>query len=744
MLNICVLELIKDEHGFFKASQTISTACLRSYLKQRGINSMIYTDDTLPSLHDLAEDVLSVSDDALALICNPDNEVLVNALAVRIASLEDIPMYLIGARGNLNCMESETVVCIPQEQPEIRLAELLQTDENPTRTLMECSPYAEQILLPQDAQKYGVWFGRERKDGQKEYREIQAIYNDIHIIQNAFNGLSQENKKVIPCAGTFITDRSYLEKVLSCFPEEDTPLCFVCPVDGNLLDCLPDTGTTVWKISLSNGWDYDKYSQSMLELLDRNKIASVRIETELLEKDGALWTRLADASRQQQIELELVGKWPQTGVNNQDVLLRSSAWRYVPFSRGFLKSRTGVYTGVALDGYVKHIEVTSPLDRESLLCLNEVASINSSIYMNGMPECPVTDGNRAFDQNGVAVIENSEYDTYRAQHLSVNAIESNLLRSQDGNLRINNLAYTSSQKIFELPYRQAKAKLPEMEKNFGLPEACFYIFTLDCAEDFACFLQDAETFQKRHTFYGLPLAYGYLKNYCRFLNSSSCSVDKMPRIQLTGDGNVYVCSNFAQPIGKISQAIFELTQSCYVKKETIIKQRDCAHCTARSWCAKCTQLPVFMEPEYCDIIKNRTHVIDYIMSSLVYIDMTSSIPSLKKAKPQDVQVTSESMFPLTGTEETGNELPYFPKFSYLFTHQKDTYVLWSAASGKFFHISSQFALFAEMLFKRLPVAQIINHMHTLLDISVEESRTLCETITKTLNQSGALYRVIKD
>ena len=101
---------------------------------------------------------------------------------------------------------------------------------------MECSPYAEQILLPQDAQKYGVWFGREGKDAQKEYREIQAISNDIHIIQNAFNGLSQANKKVIPCAGTFITDRSYLEKVLSCFPEEDPPLCFVCPVDGNLLD----------------------------------------------------------------------------------------------------------------------------------------------------------------------------------------------------------------------------------------------------------------------------------------------------------------------------------------------------------------------------------------------------------------------------------------------------------------------------------------------------------------------------
>ena len=124
--------------------------------------------------------------------------------------------------------------------------------------------------------------------------------------------------------------------------------------------------------------------------------------------------------------------------------------------------------------------------------------------------------------------------------------------------------------------------------------------------------------------------------------------------------------------------------------------------------------------------------------------MVSSVPSLKKVCPQNVKVTSEYMFNLTDGEDHGNELPYFPKFSYLFICEPDTYVLWSAASGKYFHVSPQFAQFAEMLFKRMPVIRIMDNMRTVFSVSQEESRKMYETIVKTLNQSGALYMTIKD
>ena len=74
MRNICILKLEKNENGFYIAGQTAESACLRSWLKLNGINSMIDMDDTLPSLNDLAEDVLSVCEDILAIYINEENK----------------------------------------------------------------------------------------------------------------------------------------------------------------------------------------------------------------------------------------------------------------------------------------------------------------------------------------------------------------------------------------------------------------------------------------------------------------------------------------------------------------------------------------------------------------------------------------------------------------------------------------------------------------------------------------------
>ena len=71
------------------------------------------------------------------------------------------------------------------------------------------------------------------------------------------------------------------------------------------------------------------------------------------------------------------------------------------------------------------------------------------------------------------------------------------------------------------------------------------------------------------------------------------------------------------------------------------------------------------------------------------------------------------------------------------------HVLWSAASGKFFRISPQFALFSEMLFKRLPVEGIVARLQEQLHTETEENQTMVETIAKVLNESGAMYRPIK-
>ena len=733
--------LTATHYRLFGVDAQSAAACLRSYLKGRGVHSIAYTDDTLPSLNDLAEDVLSIADDGLVLVANQENKLLVNALACRIAQLEDLPIYLLYGGSDLNCQAEETVTTIADGAPEETLAELLGAEKG--QPLMKCSPYAQQVILPRDAEKFGIWFGRVRRDGSLEYRKAGAVATDVEKIEEAFHGLHQEERKTVPCSGLHFRDKTYLAQVLACFSQNEAPLRYHCPVSGSILEACPDDLDAVaWDVSLEADWNLTKEAAELERLLQAGKLAAVTLDGALLAQAHPIWRQLMTAAEQGQLKLTVHGTIPDTADLAWGSLLRATALRYVPFSKGFVKSRTGVYSGVVLDGYVKHVEVLAEeLDETMYETINELASINSSIYWN-----PTHGADRGtaltFDQAGVATVADPTYEADQAEKLRHNAIRSNLLRMVDDYLCVDDLAYHAPQKIREIPYTEGKRRIAELEGAFGTPQAAFYLFSVDTPEDYACFLADAEQFKETHTFAGLPLACGYLKNYCRFMKSGTCMVDKLPRIQLTGDGNVYLCSNFDHPIGTQKQAIFELTQNCYVQKENQIKERDCNHCVARSWCTKCTQVPAFMA-DYCDIMRHRTHVIDYIMAGLVYLDMTSSIPVLRNRKPEELKVTSEYMYNLTDPVDTGSELPYFPKFSYLFTDGDAMHVLWSAASGKFFRISPQFALFSEMLFKRLPVAGIVERLQEMLHTKAEENQTIVETIAKVLNESGAMYRPIK-
>ncbi|MFR9192763.1 MAG: hypothetical protein ACLVLG_06580 [Anaerovoracaceae bacterium] len=705
MRNICILKLEKNENGFFIAGQTAESACLRSWLKLNGINSMIYMDDTLPSLNDLAEDVLSVCEDILAIYINEENKVLADALAYRLRELEDID-----------------IVFLSGSKPEEVFYGLLPESSNKELSIMEVSPYEQKILFAQDAERYGIWYGRENESGIKEYRSQNTIKTDIDLINQAYSGLAKDNKKLIPCEGTYIKDSEYLHDIVKLLPAAETPLCFICPVEENLIDELPDLETVLWKIQLTGENEAVLSESKLSELISSEKVYSIHITENASKKLKQIPKSVLEAAQDGKLIIEIDENALAQCEAREELLLRSSARRYIPFSRGFLKSRTGVYTGVPLDGYVKHIEVEGEdMNEAERKCLNELAGINSSVYLKK--------GELSFSQ-------------FREKNMDAHVIESNLLRIEQDRLIVNDLAYRSPQKIKEIPYNSANDIIEEMAQQFGTPQASFYIFTMETAEDYEAFLRDAEIFREKHTFEKMPLAFGYLKNYCRFLNSNSCLVDKMPRIQLKGDGNVYVCSNFEEPVGTCSQAIFELTQSCYVKKENTIKERGCVSCIARSWCAKCTQMPDFIQKSYCHVMKSKTYVIDYLMASIVYIDMSSTVPVLKSVKPQDVKVTSEYMFNLTDSKEKGKEMPYFPKFSYMFNCEEKGSVLWSAASAKFFRISSQFALVCEMLFKRLSTDAIMENMQDILKIEKEEAIRMFNSISDTLNKSGAMYRPV--
>lgn len=114
-----------------------------------------------------------------------------------------------------------------------------------------------------------------------------------------------------------------------------------------------------------------------------------------------------------------------------------------------------------LDGYVKHVEVLADkLDESMYETINELASINSSIYWNP-PQGADRGTALTFDQAGVATVADPTYAADQAEKLRHNAIGSNLLRMVDDFLCVDDLAYTSPQKIREIPYTKGKRRIAE-------------------------------------------------------------------------------------------------------------------------------------------------------------------------------------------------------------------------------------------------------------------------------------------
>jgi radical SAM protein with 4Fe4S-binding SPASM domain len=742
MTNICIVDLKKDKNNFFYAGQSISTACMRDYLRRNEISSMIYMDEALPSLNDLAEDILSVADDAILFIADEDNHFIVWALMRRIRSLEDIPVYFTGEDS------FEAGIIGLTDEPEKKLLKEFTGSEESSIPMMECSPYQSGILLPQDAAEYGIWLGRTDRNGNTVFRSISAISSDCDVIAEAFSGISESQKKFILLQGPVIHQKEFASQLIRVLHSgKKAAVQYILPVDLLVAACTDfwENASIILNIGISETVAEDKTIQILSDLAQNNRINEIAVKAEIFIKDETLRLWLITGARQNLFKLAIEGKMDFSMLSDEEtaILLKQTSLKYAPFSRGFLKSRTGMYNTVNLDGYVKHIEVAKEDYNEKIASyINEIASINSSVFIRGL--APDIDfGQSYFDFSGIAKVEDNTYQDYCKEIKKADAAPSNLLTLQNNTLRLNDLLYTSKQGIKEISYKQAKEKIADFEKAYGTNKALFYVFSIDDEEDYGYFLSDAEKYKDTHDFAGLPLAYGYLKNYCRFMSSKCCFVDKIPRVQLDHDGSVYTCFNMEEAIGQIGQTMFELTQNCYVKKENEIKSRDCVHCKARSWCSKCTQLPSFMKDSYCTIMKDKSYIIDYIMSSLAFIQMVTTIPKFVNSRPEKIKVSSEYMYNFSNSIENGKEVPYFPKFTYVL-HNEDTSVLWTIATNKFFNISREYAFVAELLLKRLPVREIPGYFSKSYNIPFEQSKEVCTYIMDTINHSGTLYRPIRE
>ena len=734
--NICFIDLLQNKYGFYEATQTIETASIRSYLKTAGINTSIYLDDSIPSVNDMAEDILSLSDEILIFIWHKTSDRLICALMNHIQNLENIEVYIIGdAQPGLG----ENAIII-NDNLEEKLAEYLEFDiKKESANILSASPYSDKTLLVRQAEKSGVWLG----DADHK-RSIEYIKNDITAINSAYSGLIDNDTVSIPFKGYFIDDADMLDAIVKYCEEINSKfLRYEIHISDKLLPKVSDTAKMItYSIELNSNLD-KKRKDAILSHVSNNIISKIYFPASWLENDKNLIALISGAAKSKFSGFYPVGEINSTKVKPEILssVLYHTRERYLPFIRGFVKSFTGFYSGQKLDGYVHHVEIPEELYKANgNSFLNELVGVNSSLYIkNSKPE--IADGKLCFDEDGIAILDDRNYTESLKIVTAENCHVSNMIAIDSGDIHINSLGYVSKDKIVDISYSQAKVNLSEMKKKFAAGDKTIYALRMKDKSDFNEFLSDAKHYKDTHTVVNTPLPYGYLENVCRFINPSGCAVDKVPRIKLDTAGNIHTCDLQTDSVAKKDISLFEMNHSCFTKRENELNNKGCYSCAVRAWCPRCSELPPFMKDEYCEIMKKQTYVLDFAFFSFLFLRLVDTYDSCKGVLPDEITISNEHMYNIISDDIKSAESPYLPKFTNMFLI-RGKYFLWSPATNKFYNISREFACVIELLLKRVDSKSIGELLSQTLNITSAESDEILPVILSTLKKSGILYRDI--
>lgn len=738
--NICFIELIKDDDGFFKAGQTIETACIRAYLKENKINSMIYLDDSLPSINDMSDDILSLSDEILIFVVHEECKEILEVLVSNIKELEeDIEIYILG-----DIISSDDVVSIKAEYGTELVKLLGNVSNDESLANVSVSPYTNGILLPRDISKYGIWIGT----SHEKTRSICSLKEDLKKLSEVYSGFSESDEKLINLEGGFIKDSEFLKDTIDELERVNIPfLKFLIPVNENnfnkVIEISKKSDKYKFSISFHKALSDDENEQ-FIDLIKSGKIKKIYFDVGLLEDESKFISTVLIGASKNLIEIFPVGQIDSDKIKEEvkQILLKNTRRRYLPFFRGFLNSRLGLYGAEKADGYVRHLEVSDKfINKGNLEFVNEIMNVNSSVYVKNR-DVNIEDSNYFFNEVGIAnVCDKSVKNIFKIFN-EANANLSNLISISNNCVHNNSLSYVSHNKVCEISYKEAKKNLDIISKNTESENRYIYLFKLNDKEDFELFLGDAERYKDCHTLIDMPLAYGYLENSCRFLYTSGCNLEKIPRLKIDDEGKIYTCDMQLESVSEVGKSLFEISRNVMATKEKILHEKGCYNCPTKSWCNKCTQLPEFMKEMYCNIMKEKAYVLDYVMLPFIYFRLRETNKGFRSINPQDVKVSNEYMYNYISSDLKGEVAPFLPKFTTFLTIG-NKYLLWSPMTSKYYNMSNQFAYAIELLLRRVKKERMPELLAESLGIDREEGTKIIEFVINALKEAGILYREVK-
>jgi hypothetical protein len=724
------VEIKRNTHGLYEACQSLETANIRAFLKVNGIESSLYVEKKLSSINDVAEDILSVSDEILIFKINESasdlNKVLINVL-MEFGSPE---IYLI----------TEDKKGFPPAahflggNPESELMEILTGSDKSARPVCEISPYEEKTLLLREIADKGIYLGSEPME-----RIQNAIEKELKMLRDMYDGADDEEKKDIIFHGAPLKSKEELEALAEKIKKWETPY-FTYHVPAGIC-ALNDiySGEMYENIKFIVRMDKEPAKAEVLflkRLLEKGKISGIEASARLAEKNSAVGKAIGEAAESGiQFYVKLHGETREAELSKVVALRAFQPTRdfFATYSKGHLKSRIGMYADMMPAGKVHHLIIDEgtaiPLCADDF---NELMSVNSSVLIEEETDEDLPD-TVYFDSDGIAHTGSRQYAEFIDKAVAEGRNPSNLIRRSGNSILVNDLAYGKEFGILRLTYSQAKENIERLKNEKDKNKIT--LIRIDTENDFKLLLEDAESFKDSRRIASLPLAYALLENACRFLGKNQCSVSKLPRMHCRADGSVSVCESSSDCFIEKREP-FGIMQNYYVSHEKAGVERDCYKCKAHDACAGCSELPGYMKNDYCGIITERPYVLDYICLPHYLERLRETISGFADIDGERIRISTAHMVNLIDEKIDGGSAEYLYPFTACIICG-GRYVLWSPVTNKYYRVSREFAVYIELLLRRVRPEEAVGHFAGYAGVDYEEAAKSIVRMNMMLSSAGA-------
>ena len=727
------VEIKRNTHGLYEACQSLETANIRAYLKVNGIESSLYVEKKLSSINDVAEDILSVSDEILIFNINENSKEL-NKVLIRVLMEFGSPEIYLIAEDKKGFPDAARLL---GEDPGRELLKILTGSDISARPAYGISPYEEKTVLLREIADKGIYLGA---DPMKRIQNVTE--KELKMLRETYDGSDDEKIKALIFHGAPLQSEEELEALAEYIKKWETPyFTYHVPVrisalTGRCLDGISENIRFIVRIDKEITADEELFLKT---LFAKEKVSEIESIARLAGKNSPLGKIIGEAADSGiQFSVKLHGNIKAEDLSKSVSLraFQSTGAFFATYSKGHLKSRIGMYADIMPDGKVHHLIVdegkTIPLGADDF---NELMSVNSSVLIEEMTDEEISD-TVYFDSDGIAHTDSKQYDEFIDKAVADGRNPSNLIRKSGNRILVNDLAYGNEFSILRMTYSQAKENIEclknEKDKNK------ITLIRIDTENDFRLLLEDAKRFKDSRRVSSLPLAYALLENACRFLGKNQCSAGRIPRMHCRADGSISACESSSDCFIEKRDS-FGIMQNYYVSHEKSSVERDCYKCKSHDACAGCFELPAYMKTEYCGIINERQYVLDYICLPHYLERLKETISGFADIDDTRIKISTEHMVNLIDEKIKGSGVQYLYPFTVCIICG-GRYVLWSPATNKYYGVSREFAVYVELLLRRVGQEEAIDYFAGYTGAAYEEAAKNIVRMNMMLSSAGAFMR----